>query len=387
MLVNFTGHGFSDFLSSHSWIGKLLWALFISASIFGCLAFIRSSVLQFIHYDVVTTIKIRGLSQLIFPSVTLCRSYNNTNIFDAKQIISCYFAGEESCFENFEKIIIYASGSYRSCLRFNGKRNSSNKKVFFSQNFGYHFGLKISLHLPVEQATYMNIADNRVAPVDGSFLTFLSGGSTTEISMKKAVQSALGPPYSDCVNSNKLIIKSINSGYIYQKANCQNDCFYRHYTKVCNCSLPGLNEVNHVEPCVKYSNCYLEHFKNFDYEAKCAECPIECEKIAFNTLKESAHMQENAFLEFKDKLIQKGYDIINKSDADLRKELLKLYIYFETMEQTEINQSPHTTVTDLISNVGGTLGLFLGVSIISFVEIGELIVKISLILMKRCINK
>lgn len=379
-------------------IRKFLWALFILASFIGCIGFIRSSVSQFLEYEVVTTIKINALRKLTFPSVTFCGSINSTNRFDVKQIINCYFAGEESCFENFEQVIIYASGSYKYCSRFNGKKYSSNSRIFVSQNFGYRFGLNISLYLPAIQTTYINIADNQVEAVDGQFLTYLTGGSTSEISMNKVVQIALGHPYGNCIMRSELadfakkhnnsidFQRTANSDYTYLRANCRNYCFNRLYANECNCSLPGMNDLAGVKPCIKYSDCFNKYLQSFDYDVSC-HCPTECEKNGFKTLKESANMPENDFHKLKAKAIEKGHDFTNKSDEYLKTEMLNLFIYYETMEQTVIDQSPQTTVSDLISNVGGTLGLFLGLSIISFVEIGQLIVDIIMIFIKRCSRK
>ena len=44
----------------------------------------------------------------------------------------------------------------------------------------------------------------------------------------------------------------------------------------------------------------------------------------------------------------------------LEKNMLALEIYWKNLEYTLIEESPTTTDLDLISNIGGLLGLFLG---------------------------
>ena len=47
---------------------------------------------------------------------------------------------------------------------------------------------------------------------------------------------------------------------------------------------------------------------------------------------------------------------------------LKVSIYYHSMEYTQTIQIPSLQTSDLISNFGGTFGLFLGLSLLSFVE-------------------
>ena len=50
-------------------------------------------------------------------------------------------------------------------------------------------------------------------------------------------------------------------------------------------------------------------------------------------------------------------------------------IYYESLKYTSIVQEPKMKEFDLVSNIGGTLGLFAGVSFVSFFEFGELIIE------------
>ena len=55
----------------------------------------------------------------------------------------------------------------------------------------------------------------------------------------------------------------------------------------------------------------------------------------------------------------------------------RVRIYFENFLVTYIEESPVISKTSLISNLGGILGLFIGISILSFVEIFDLFLKFS----------
>jgi hypothetical protein len=64
-----------------------------------------------------------------------------------------------------------------------------------------------------------------------------------------------------------------------------------------------------------------------------------------------------------------------------------LKVYFSAMKYTEIRQTPKTNVIDLISNLGGALGIFLGISVFSLIEVVEVVVKVIAVCFKRGFNK
>ena len=52
------------------------------------------------------------------------------------------------------------------------------------------------------------------------------------------------------------------------------------------------------------------------------------------------------------------------------------------MKETVMSEQPKTTLSDLISTIGGILGLFTGFSFLSLVELLEIIDKIAFILIR-----
>lgn len=60
-----------------------------------------------------------------------------------------------------------------------------------------------------------------------------------------------------------------------------------------------------------------------------------------------------------------------------------LDFFFDVLNNMEITQYPKMDVSELLSNVGGTLGLFLGISLLTFIEIFEFTIIIKMIKDKR----
>jgi hypothetical protein len=68
---------------------------------------------------------------------------------------------------------------------------------------------------------------------------------------------------------------------------------------------------------------------------------------------------------------------------DLRSSLVAFNIYFDSFKLTRIRQMPKRDILDLISNFGGILGLFLGLSFLSFAEIIQAICEILTIYFRK----
>lgn len=80
---------------------------------------------------------------------------------------------------------------------------------------------------------------------------------------------------------------------------------------------------------------------------------------------------------------------INKitSYSDASKYYLSFNIYYSDLSYTFIEESPYWDLFLLLSNIGGNLGLFVGMSFLSFVEIFELFFELIEILVIDFINR
>ena len=211
------------------------------------LIFHFQSLSAFLEYNVVTINFIKYENNLQFPSLTLCRVYNGSAIFDNANVINCTF-NLKSCDHLIDTLIVNAREGYRKCMRFNGKKKSSSKIITTSARFGYRFGLRLSFIHEKGQRTFAYIGDNFDLPVDGEFYNYLDAGKRNEIILEKYVNTNLGYPFSNCIAKednidSELYKETIDLENNYRKTNCESLCFYKHYTNYCNCSLPDLNHV------------------------------------------------------------------------------------------------------------------------------------------------
>lgn len=117
-------------------------------------------------------------------------------------------------------------------------------------------------------------------------------------------------------------------------------------------------------------------FVNTDVNELCPkECPLECESVTYLT---SISMSEYPSTNYAERLI-KNTRIQNKFDnrsnvtvEELRNNMLAINVYYGKLNYKSYQESAKTQMVDLVSGIGGTIGLFLGVSFLSFIEIIDL---------------
>ena len=81
-----------------------------------------------------------------------------------------------------------------------------------------------------------------------------------------------------------------------------------------------------------------------------------------------------------------GYNITLE---DLRETMVQFSVFYTDFYYTHISQIPKVQLVDLVGEFGGLLGLFVGMSFLSFGELIEVLIEILIILCekKRSFNK
>ena len=100
-------------------------------------------------------------------------------------------------------------------------------------------------------------------------------------------------------------------------------------------------------------------FFSSDYLQKC-NCPIECERTYFKWTSSIAEFPTLKYYHYlkNSTLIQTKYP--NITYQELKKSVARVEIFYDELKETIITESIKTETFDLIANLGGTLGLFLG---------------------------
>ena len=184
------------------------------------------------------------------------------------------------------------------------------------------------------------------------------------------------------------------------------ECKLKKISLACNCSpwyIPRqLNDEANLDICGRKGNqCFAYHLKSYRDEemTDCKDCKDDCQMVHFfstlnrepfstnqaerDTLfngKTSSGLLANYLIDpqriFIDELSRNitkfTYNLssdIELADERFRRDIAVLNFFFDTPIITQITQELKTTVFDMISAIGGTLGLFTGISVITMVEL------------------
>ena len=159
-------------------------------------------------------------------------------------------------------------------------------------------------------------------------------------------------------------------------------CFHRSYRFEtflrCGCVLekddyPGDNKIcdtNAETLCsdtIYYTEFLVDKF-NGKYDK---DCPLECNSLEYELV-----TFQNAFPshEYVRKFIQdRNMSTLNVTRTEVARSLAKINVYYGDMSYQIMEEISTYKIMDLFAGVGGMLGLFLGMSILSFIEIIELL--------------
>jgi predicted tellurium resistance membrane protein TerC len=69
------------------------------------------------------------------------------------------------------------------------------------------------------------------------------------------------------------------------------------------------------------------------------------------------------------------------TDSYIQKNIVMLYVFYSDLSTTYVEEKP--AMTDLIGNIGGNLIFFLGMSLLSFVEVLEIVIDLALLYVRK----
>jgi hypothetical protein len=296
---------------------------------------------------------------------------------------------------------------YGNCFTFNSgfKANGSTASYIKAAVPGPIYGLSLTIFLgdPVLQSLYQ-LYGNGIAivvhnqtgyPSFGSRRILASAGMETDISINRNFVSKLGGNYGSCLqdisNNSSYVSTSEYFNYIvntmkvmYDQSLCYLICFQDKVIQGCSCSVGILPDYNGVPACRAFTDMFCMQaiatsFNTAGVSDSCnSKCPAACSYIEYSTRASSVSYPNEYY-----KLLLMNHSRIiasNISYANLDKSFLKVNIFYETMSFTQTTENAALTFETFISNIGGIFGLFIGISLLSFLEIIDLFVFILLAL-------
>jgi hypothetical protein len=312
---------------------------------------------------------------------------------------------------------------YGNCYSFNSGLDKNGSKVNLKESRlpGTVFGLQLAVYVGYnDKLTLLNGGNFNWLPFSNSYglnvlienntflgnkkqsVIALNGGSINFMSMQRQFTSKLPKPYSDCDidNTNPGRFDSpyynliLNSPYQYSQDLCVIQCIQQHVIQMCNCSIPIYldlynvsckNEVNSL--CA--SNTIYDGNLSLIIHDCVAQCPLECNStdISLNLITQTYSGVGSSFLIEQTPLFSSDFNLTQITEETTINKFVQLYAFYDSLSYTVSIDSPGMDIVSFLGSIGGTLGLFLGVSLLSVCELVHVIVESCLIVKNRLKNR
>lgn len=414
-------HGVRQILIGKSLIRKIFWGLFFLFSLIFCLVNISRSIQFYISIPTATTVTSRHVPSLQFPAVTICNlhlfrsSYldalNLTDLTRAtlnlkilnpdrvreefqnqclayKRFIDTSITLEEAILEGGQRLeeliaeceflgvpcdlqrdftpVITPLGL---CYTFNGRNDNEQYKTV--SGIGHRHGLKLVLNLQQDEfaPTFTREAGARVvihnqndppAVLENSLLVPVRQSAYISIRARQ-VDDRSETGFSNCYMGNEVKFELLQSNE-YSLASCLSDCILKDIANVCKCihgvPTPTAGRYANSQRCSIVQLCCIA--ASLITTEDCG-CTISCNQSLFDaTITYSTYP---ALTEFGNLAL-----LYNTTQETIRDSFLSVRVFFsELIMVREVTEQSYS-LTALIADIGGQLGLFLGASIISMME-------------------
>lgn len=316
-------------------------------------------------------------------------------------LINCYF-GDEAC--NMSEFTWFFNWNYGNCFMFD-----TQKKIYSegrSEQLTLEFFIGFEKIVPALsyasglQLMILNRSDNK--EFNYYFESYSAKPNThTTFIIQRSFVNKLPNPFSECsldlrTNNNRTVDSKLYRWFFeknltYSRFFCLRNAYRINTYLKCNCVLeindvPGVANICTSEEeleCDRIS-FYEDFIKHSFYGKFNADCPQECNTVNFDIAINSQNFPTDSYAR---KLLKfhPYFNRLKQTDnitvQDVQESVLRVNIYYGFLGYTNLEEIATYTFNDMIGNTGGMLGLFLGVSLISFVEILELTIEILIILM------
>jgi len=395
-------HGLPNIMRTSNLLVIFMWSFFLFSSTCAGSYFSIRAILDYLEFRTVNTFDIIKEQYSQFPTISFCfQPQINSSLNEI--ITRLRFERVDMNRTDFNKYFQeFQDPEYGRCFRFNSGTSLNNQTydLLNSTKSGLSYGLRMELYLN-QDGKYdyvdliVSVHNKSLPPIEirsGGGL-WSNTGSQIYYQVERIFNQHLSQPYSTCLKDLTKFTKDKTLVDLILKQNrtySQNDCllycsflFALEENKCgCNSSLERFAwdcQKKPYELSDSIKNCVADKLrefrKNFQFE-KCSKyCPLECDSISYSITPLSKSIP--GIGEIDDTIMAvNSFNLSNLNTyEDIKRHYVQLCVYYKNLEYTYIDQEAKTETFNFISNMGGILGLFLGISFLSFVEILEILIE------------
>ncbi|XP_070576557.1 acid-sensing ion channel 3-like [Ptychodera flava] len=290
-------------------------------------------------------------------SMTAFRLHTSHKLTDT--IFRCTWKGQPCSTDNFTMILT----DLGVCYTFNSGSSGSQSQTV--QAPGSRFALQLLLDVqqwdyilgPTEVAGFKVILhDQGDTPRARDCGFAIAPGFTSVVSIKQSRIRNLPPPYGKCREKNLKYYAT------YSQSNCLLECESVYHVEKCGCRdyyMPGnASECNPYQ----FYNCSSHAIREFASGGISAcDCPVPCSRTVYS--------QSLSIAKVATAVAQRAADAENCSLEYVNDNYALLELYYEDLSYQDIQQQKGYEFYQLWCDIGGSMGLLLGASLVTLVEV------------------
>ncbi|GAB6033352.1 acid-sensing (proton-gated) ion channel [Chamberlinius hualienensis] len=301
-------------------------------------------------------------------------------------VIGCSFGLRDCLNELYEFNNFY----YGNCVTFNpgfsSKTAHSTKLISLNLLFFDSFN-EVFPYLIRDLGPVFMVHSPGSAPTlnsDSTLVVFAKRWVTYQIS--QVVNNRLPSPYSShCIGDRDIEAQKTllhykdNRPYIYTTNACYETCFQTLSMRFCNCTMTNgpFPDNNRLSLC-PHSGC------DYIYDAKQVsqcKCRQPCREVSYNSkaYTDDRWTEQNIWVDVVNRSAKRSYgDIMHTCGVN---------IIFDSNEVVYITEVPKILWADFLGSIGGNVGLWVGLSVLSILELIELMFQLFTKGIKTAINR
>jgi hypothetical protein len=220
----------------------------------------------------------------------------------------------------------------------------------------------------------------------------------TNVMITRNTVEFLGRPYSDCIEDNIVTLRErleddiatylTSNHFSYDRLVCQQLYIQKSVNEECNCSTSQLLNIYNSSYCFEPQQISCaESSLNKSVTTKLVReiCPESCVNHQIETILAYGSFPSESY----GNLLRNHPKVVNKftNNQSIEEPLpvASFKVYYSDLQTVITKEIPLIDKTNVVSTIGGTLGLFLGLSVLGFIEIFITILHLIIISLKKFI--
>lgn len=337
-----------------------------------------------VEESVLETLKVKADFLTFKPRPFNMREFHDRTGHDIKDmLLSCYYRGDKCSTEDFKVIFT----RYGKCYTFNSGQDGQPLRITTKGGMGNGLELMLDIqqdeYLPVwgetdetsfEAGIKVQIHTQDEPPFIDQLGFGVAPGFQTFVSCQEQRLTYLPPPWGDCRS------EPIDSDFFttYSITACRIDCETRYLVENCNCRMvhmPGDAPYCTPEQYKECANPALDFLVERDNDYCVCETPCNMTRYG----------KELSFVKIPSKASAKYLaKKFNKTEQYIADNILVLDIYFEALNYETIEQKKAYELPGLLGDIGGQMGLFIGASILTVLELFDYLYEVIKYKLCRC---